>query len=202
MVAGIGTDVGKTVVSAILTLLFEGDYWKPIQCGEEEGSDTARLRQWLGPSKHHVHAPAYCFNLPLSPHHAARLNKTPIDPHAITPPETDKPLIIEGIGGVLVPITAQLLTLDLFATWNCQWIVVSRHYLGSINHTLLTIASLKQRHIPILGLIFNGHPNPDTEAAILEMSQLPLLGRLLPEPNLNQQTLQRYAAQWHPVFIS
>lgn len=200
MVAGIGTDVGKTVVSAILTTLLKGDYWKPIQCGNEETSDTAIMKQWLDEKMHTIFSPAYSFKVSLSPHHAARLEHTPIQMDSILLPQTSSPLIIEGVGGILVPLTKNRTCLDVFKSWNCQWVVVSKHYLGSINHTLLTIEILKKLSIPILGLVFNGENNPDSEEAILEISQLPVLGRLLPERNLNKHTIQRYAAQWKPLF--
>src|SRR5581483_555363 len=100
MVAGIGTDVGKTIVSAILTTLFEGDYWKPIQCGEEENSDTATVKRWLDTTIHTIHPSAYSFKAPLSPHHAARLENTSIRLNSIALPQTTRPLIIEGVGGV------------------------------------------------------------------------------------------------------
>lgn len=189
IVSGIGTDVGKTVVSGILTLLLNGVYWKPIQCGDAE-----ILSQWV----ERIHPPAYVLKAPLSPHHAARLENISIQP--MFPPKIDRPLIIEGVGGVLVPLTTQTTTLDLFKSWNCQWVVVSRHYLGSINHTLLTIEVLKMHQIPILGIIFNGEANPETESAILEITQVPLLGRLLPEPEINLTTLKRYVEQWKPAF--
>jgi dethiobiotin synthetase len=115
-------------------------------------------------------------------------------------PKTTRPLVIEGVGGILVPLTLNTLTIDLFQSWKCQWIIVSKHYLGSINHTLLTIESLKQRRIPLLGIIFNGEPNPDSEKAILTVSKLPCLGRLQPEKHLNFQTIQKYAAEWKPHF--
>ncbi len=200
MVAGIGTDVGKTVVSAILTLLFQGDYWKPIQCGNEANSDTATMKGWLEGSERVIHPPAYSFQAPVSPHAAARLEKMAISTESISLPETTRPLIIEGVGGLLVPYTVDRLTIDLFASWRCSWVVVSKHYLGSINHTLLTIEALKRRRVPLLGLIFNGAPHPDTEEAILQISELPLLGRLFPEQNLNLQTFQRYGEQWQSNF--
>jgi dethiobiotin synthetase len=103
MVAGIGTEVGKTVVSAILTILFKGDYWKPIQCGEI--SDTSTMEKWLDMTKHTIHAPAYSLSAPLSPHQAARLENISIRRDNIFIPETTRPLIIEGVGGVLVPLT-------------------------------------------------------------------------------------------------
>lgn len=200
MVAGIGTDVGKTVVSAILTMLVKGDYWKPIQCGDEESSDTATMKRWLDPTKHTIFPPAYSLKAPLSPHHAARLENTLIPLDAITLPQTTRPLIIEGVGGIFVPLTPKITSLELFKTWDCQWVIVSKHYLGSINHTLLTLETLKKHDLPILGIIFNGEPNPDSELAILEISQVPVLGRLLPEAHLNPQTIQRYVNQWRPHF--
>ena len=190
IVAGIGTDVGKTAVSSILSLLFKADYWKPIQCGDDS----------MMPQGITVHPPAYTFKAPLSPHHAARLENTTINWETIIPPQTTCPLIIESIGGIFVPLTTNLLSIDLFQSWHCQWVVVSKHYLGSINHTLLTIEVLKWHQIPLLGLIFNGMPHPDTEEAILNITQLPLLGRLLPEPFIDQQVIKRYVKQWQTHF--
>lgn len=200
MVSGIGTDAGKTIVSAILTILLDGDYWKPIQCGDGENSDTENIKKWIDTSRHSIYPPAYTLKAPLSPHHAARLENTHIKLETISPPETNRPLIIEGVGGIFVPLTTDSLSFDLFKSWNCDWIIVSRHYLGSINHTLLTIEALKQRQVSILGIIFNGEPNPDSENAILEISRVSFLGRLLPELDLTQQTLQKYVREWRPRF--
>lgn len=196
IVAGSGTDVGKTMVSAILTILMDADYWKPIQCGKEENSDTTTMQKWIDTTRHFIHPPAYSLKAPLSPHHAARLENTSIALDSITLPQTKRSLIIESVGGVFVPLTIKTLSIDLFALWGCGWIVVSKHYLGSINHTLLTIDALKQRQVPIIGIIFNGEPNLDSEAIITEHSQLPFLGRLLPEANFNVKIMQRYAKQW------
>ena len=199
IVAGSGTDVGKTIVSAILTHLFDADYWKPIQCGDEENSDSTLMKNWIDSKRHTVHPPAYSFKSPLSPHHAARLEEISIAFDTIIIPQTTRSLIIEGVGGIFVPLTTKIRSIDLFETWNCKWIIVSKHYLGSINHTLLTIEALKQHQVSIAGIIFNGESNPDTEAAILEISQLPCLGRLLPE-NFDLMTIQRYATEWKPNF--
>lgn len=201
IVAGTGPDVGKTVVSAILTTLFQGEYWKPIQCGEEESSDTAIMKRLIDSKKHRIHHPAYSLKTPVSPHHAARIENISINPYLIIPPETKRTLIIESVGGVLVPLSKAELTLDLFKLWNCRWIIVSRHYLGSINHTLLTIEVLKQRGIEVNGVIFNGEHNVDSEEAILKISHLPSLGRLLPEKQINAETIQRYAELWKPNFL-
>lgn len=200
MVAGSGTMVGKTVVSAILTTMLQGDYWKPVQCGGDPEFDSVTVKNLVDLKYSCIHAPAYTLEAPFSPHHAARLENVTINPQSVTLPETSRPLIIEGVGGVLVPLTRTVTTLDLFSSWACQWVVVSKHYLGSINHTLLTIDALKQRGIPVLGIIFNGEPNLDSEEAILTIAQLPVLGRILPEQEINRKTIERYAAQWKQHF--
>ncbi len=133
MIAGIGTNVGKTVVSAIVTTLMDGDYWKSVQSGPEDDSDVFIMRNLINTSEHKIYAPSYSLKAPLSPHHAARLENIIVDPTTIIPPSTARPLIIESVGGVLVPLTTRVLTIDLFKLWNCQWIIVSKHYLGSIN---------------------------------------------------------------------
>lgn len=198
IIAGIGTEVGKTVVSAILTTCLKGDYWKPIQCGDEEDSDTAMMKKLIDTAIYSIHEPIYSLQAPLSPHHAARLENISIRLDNIVPPQTTRPLIIESAGGIFVPLSTKTLSFDLFKSWNIPWIVVSRHYLGSINHTLLTIDALKRNNISIAGIIFNGPPNHDSEGTILEISQVPVLGRLFPESNINPQIIQRYAKLWQP----
>lgn len=183
IVAGIGTDVGKSVVAAILTTLFEGAYWKPIQCGPEP------MEPLLGSLP--IYPPAYRLKASSSPHQAAK-----IDPAAIVLPKSKRTLIVESCGGLLVPLTPHFTTLDLFSEWSLPWIVVSRHYLGSINHTLLTLEVLKQRKVKILGLIFNGEPDLEKEKAILNLSNVPLLNRLLPEAAICRNTIERYAKLW------
>lgn len=194
LVAGIGTGVGKTVSAAILTLLFEGDYWKPIECGD---SDSKTMQKWLDISR--IHPPRYLFQAPVSPHHAARLENRSIQLDFDLPP-THRTLIIESVGGIFVPLTSRFTSIDLFKRWNCHWVIVSHHYLGSINHTLLTLQALKQQQVATLGIIFNGVPDPDSETAILEISQLPCLGRLFPEAHIDINTLHRYANKWRPHF--
>lgn len=197
IIAGIGTGVGKTIVAAILTTSLQGEYWKPIQCGGEGDSDIATMTKLIDASRYPIHNPAYSLRAPVSPHHAARLENTLICLKRIIPPKTKRPLIIESVGGIFVPLTSKALSFDLFKSWNFPWIVVSNHYLGSINHTLLTIDALKRNNVSIAGLVFNGHPNHDSESAILEFSQVPVLGRLLPESNMNPKIIQRYAKRWH-----
>lgn len=200
IVAGTGTGVGKTIVSAILTTMLHADYWKPVQTGADDDLDSRVMENLIDMRNHFIHPSTYTFKAPLSPHHAARLENSSIDLKAIVPPKTSRTLVIESVGGIQVPLTTKILSIDLFKSWEAKWVIVSKHYLGSINHTLLTIEALKKYNVPILGLIFNGEPNFDTETAILQISQIPLLGRLLPETMVNQKTIQRYAKQWHPQF--
>lgn len=193
IVTGIGTEVGKTVVSAILVNLLQADYWKPVECGLD--SDSEIIKTLIDTKQHHIHPPAYSLKNPLSPHHAARLENIIIDPRKIVIPQTEKTLVIETAGGIFVPLTKDFTSLDLFASWDCKWVIVSKHYLGSINHTLLTIAALKQRQIDIMGIIFNG-VNQDSEEAILSISKLPFLGRLILEKEIDKNTIYKYAQIW------
>ena len=200
MIAGIGTDVGKTVVSAIIATAFGADYWKPIQSGQQ--TDFHQMSQWLNPQFHVVHSPSYMFQTPVSPHHAAYLEKRVIEPNQIRIPQTSRKLVIEGVGGVIVPLSTHLSTLDLFEKWPCRWIIVSKHYLGSINHTLLTVSALKSRNLHIAGIIFNGEPNQQSEEAILAQSNLPCIARLLPQQYLDSTTIQGIAASWKSQLIN
>jgi dethiobiotin synthetase len=200
LVAGTGPDVGKTVVSAILTTLLQADYWKPVQCGTESDSDSNTVKKLIDASTSTVHPPVYSFKAPVSPHQAAQQEGRSIEMDHFQLPNSQRSLVIESVGGIYVPLTPNKLSIELFKRWECRWIVVSRHYIGSINHTLLTLEALKRHGIPILGLIFNGVENPPTEQAILEMSGVPFISRLQPEKTINSITIQRYANQWKQYF--
>jgi dethiobiotin synthetase len=190
VVAGTGTGVGKTVVSAILATALKADYWKPIECGK---SDTRKVQKWI---ETHTHRPAYRFKAALSPHAAAELEHVTIVPESIKIPYSDRSLIIETVGGVFTPITQSLVSLDLFKQWDAEWVIVSRHYLGSINHTLLTIEALKRERVSILGIVFNGKPNLASESAILKISGVRFFARVLPEFFIRKKTIQKYAEQF------
>jgi dethiobiotin synthetase len=192
-VAGIGTDVGKTIVSAILAYALNADYWKPIQCGLSRDRETVDN---LLKGCRKIHDEGLFLKAPVSPHHAAKLEGFDINPEQIDLPNTSRPLIIEGCGGVFVPLNSETLMIDLCAKWGCEWVVVSRHYLGSINHTLLTLDAMKKRSLCIRGIIFNGERCIDTEAAILKFSNLPCIGRLNLEPQWNLEKVQFYAKTW------
>ncbi|MDX2001660.1 MAG: dethiobiotin synthase [Chitinophagales bacterium] len=192
-ITGIGTDVGKTVVSAIVCEALKADYWKPIQSGNIEGTDRATVKSLVSNDTSTFHPEVYNLKEPVSPHYAAQLEGVEIDMDKIVLPETKRPLVIEGAGGLLVPLNRQHLVADLIVHLEAPTIIVSRNYLGSINHTLLTIEFMRYRNIAIAGIIFNGQPNPSTEEAILHFGNIPLLGRIGQEPNLSPQVISRYA---------
>jgi dethiobiotin synthetase len=193
VVAGIGTDVGKTLASAILAHALNADYWKPIQCGPCKDRDTFET---LLQGTRTAHPEALLLNAPLSPHHAAYLEGFEIAVENIQLPQTKRPLIIEGCGGILVPLNLHALTADLFKKWKCAWVLVSRHYIGSINHTLLTLEAMKRRGLALQGIIFNGDPCPQTEEAILAFSHCPCIGRIRQEKEWTPKRICDYATQW------
>lgn len=194
IITGCGTDVGKTIVSAIFTDVLQADYWKPIECGPESDSNT--IKTLIELKENRMHPSVYSLKAPLSPHHAARLENIDIDVNKIRFPTTRNRLVIETAGGILVPLTMEKLTEDIFQTWDAVWVVVSRHYLGSINHTLLTCEVLKNRGVSLGGIVFNGEANPDTENAILTHTLLPCLGHLYPEKILDKQVIKKYGSLW------
>jgi dethiobiotin synthetase len=196
VVAGIGTGVGKTVASAILVHLLSGDYWKPVHCGAAAESDRACVQRWVGGDRARYHAEAYPLAAPASPHHAARLEGVKLDFDRLVLPRTRAPLVIEMTGGILVPFDDRSLLLDFFLTFEADWVLVSRNYLGSINHTLLSAEILASRGIRPIGLIFNGEPNRDSETFIEAYTGLPVLGRIACEPRIDSTTIKSYSARW------
>jgi len=173
-VTGIGTDVGKTVTSAILCKALHADYWKPVQAGGLDKTDSDFVKSFGV----QVHTETYKLNTPASPHHAAALEGKTIDTEKIILPETNNRLLIEGAGGVMVPLNEQELILDLIVQLNVPVIVVSQNYLGSINHTLLTCEMLNAAGVEILGIVFNGASTPSSEDWILNFTDLNLLGSI------------------------
>ncbi len=191
-ITGIGTEVGKTIASAIVTEALQADYWKPIQAGDLENSDTHKVKNLVSNEKTAFHENAYALRTPMSPHAAAKIDGVEIDIKKIKRPVTKNNLVVEGAGGVLVPINERETILDLIAP-NDKVIVVSRHYLGSINHTLLTLEALKTRNLNCFGIIFNGEENPSSEEVILKMSGARFLGRIEPEPYFDKNIIKEYA---------
>ena len=194
-VTGIGTDVGKTIASAILTEALQADYWKPIQAGDLEHSDSIKIKSQISNSKSHIFENSYKLNTPASPHYAAQLDGIAIDINQIKEPKTSNHLVIEGAGGLLVPLNDTDCIIDLIQN-DYEVILVSRHYLGSINHTLLSLEALKNRNIPCAGIIFSGDENPATESIILAKSGVKFLGRIENEPYFDANVIAYYADQF------
>lgn len=191
-ITGIGTDVGKTIASAIITEALEADYWKPVQAGDLDTSDSHKIKAYLSNDKTVIHPNSYALNTPASPHLAAELDNVVIDLKKITEPVTDNHLVVEGAGGVFVPLNDTDCVIDLIQP-DYKVIVVSRHYLGSINHTLLTIEALQNRKIAIAGILFNGKENQATESIILKKTGINCIGRIEEEPYFDQNVIWEYA---------
>lgn len=177
-ITGIGTGIGKTITSAVLTEKLNADYWKPIQSGDLAQSDSLAIENLISNPKTKIHPETYRLNHPLSPHLSARMDGVAIKLDQFHLPETENSLIVEGAGGLMVPLNDQELILDLIKQLQIPVIVVSQNYLGSINHTLLTINTLKQHNIAIKGIIFNGETNMESETYILKYTQVPSLGNV------------------------
>ncbi|WP_264565888.1 dethiobiotin synthase [Flavobacterium sp. N3904] len=191
-VTGISTDVGKTIASAIIVEALEADYWKPIQAGDVDNSDSHKIKLLVSNDKTVIHPNSYLLNTPASPHLAAEIDGVIIDLEKIIAPETNNHLVIEGAGGVFVPVNDSDCVIDLIQP-DYKVIVVSRHYLGSINHTLLTIESLLNRKITIGGIIFSGEENKSTESIILKKTGVKCIGRIEQEPYFDQNVIKEYA---------
>ena len=166
-VTGIGTGVGKTVVAAVLTEQLEADYWKPVQAGDLEQSDSISVAGLISNSKTVIYPECHCFDLAASPHKAAAFEGVSISRRDFVLPETDNLLVIEGAGGLMVPLSDSLLMIDLITQFEAEAVLVVRNYLGCINHTLLSMHLLWSRNIPIHAVVFNGDMDPDTESILL-----------------------------------
>ncbi len=194
-ITGISTDVGKTVISAMLVEALEADYWKPIQAGELEYSDTHKVQSLVSNTKSKFHKSAFDLVTPMSPHAAAEIDGVKISSEKIKRPNTKNTLIIEGAGGLLVPLNDSETIIDLIQPKD-KVIVVSRHYLGSINHTLMTIELLKQRKLNVFGIVFSGDKHESTETIIEQMSGVSILGRIEEEPYFDTNVIKEYAEQF------
>jgi dethiobiotin synthetase len=190
-VTAIDTDSGKTLVSAILCETLQADYWKPVQAGLPRDAET--VRALISNTITKIHNETFLLNTPASPHAAAKKDGITIDLNAFKSPVTENPLIIEGAGGCLVPLNDHDLVIDLIQKLDVEVILVSDLYLGSINHSLLTLEALQGRRIKIKGIIFNGEPNPESERIILLRSQLQCLLRINRELTINREAVTKYA---------
>ncbi|MHA8086982.1 dethiobiotin synthase [Aquirufa sp. Wall-65K1] len=195
IVAGIGTEIGKTVISAILTKALKADYWKPIQSGDLDQGDAYWIQQWVKHLELTIWPSTFRLTQPLSPHTAAEIDGVSISLHQFQKPASSKNLVIELAGGLMVPINDHETNLDLIKQLDAPVILVSKNYLGSINHTLLSFEILQKRGIPVLGIIFNGPENPSGEKFILNYTQLPLLLRVHEEQKIDENVINHYAEQ-------
>ncbi|MEO9872241.1 dethiobiotin synthase [Ekhidna sp.] len=193
IVAGIGTDTGKTVVSAILCEALKADYWKPVQAGDLENTDSHKVQRWSPNTT--VHSEAYRLTQPMSPHAAASIDNVHVDEAELSIPETKNRLIIELAGGLMVPMREDYLNIDWVAKTGLPVVLVSNYYLGSINHTLLSLNLLKQQNIPLLGIIFNGQKNPSTFDVIMKRTGAKCLLEIEKEESIMPEIIRKYAAR-------
>ena len=191
-ITGIDTEVGKTIISAIITEVLEADYWKPIQAGDLDHSDSHKVEKLVSNKKTRFHQNSYALHTPMSPHAAAEIDEIQIDLEQIKRPKTDNDLVIEGAGGLLVPLNGKDTIADLIVP-NDMVILVSKNYLGSINHTLLSINELKRRGIGNIFVVFNGEENRTTQEIIEKIGKVNILGRIDQEPYFDENVVLEYA---------
>ena len=198
-VTGISTEVGKTIASAIIAEAMEADYWKPIQAGDLENSDSHKVRTLISNEKSIIHKSSYELSTPMSPHAAAEIDGITLELDRLKEPQTSNHLVIEGAGGLLVPLNDHDTIIDIIMP-NYMVIIVSRHYLGSINHTLLTIEALVQRGYEV-ALLFGGHEHPTTEDIIVKKTDIPVIGRISEEAHFDRSVVKKYADAFRPKLL-
>lgn len=197
-VTGISTDVGKTIASAIIAEALEADYWKPVQAGELDNSDSHKIVELISNSKTVIHKNCYTLKTAMSPHAAAEIDGVEIDLKKIIEPKTNNHLIIEGAGGLLVPLNNDDTVLDIIKP-NYKVVVVSRHYLGSINHSLLTIEWLKNMGYNV-SILFSGDEHSSTESIIAQKTKVPVIGRVNEEKIFDKTVIKKYADMFKNVL--
>jgi len=195
-VTGIGTDVGKTVVSAVLAEALKADYWKPVQTGSFFSTDTAQIQKFITNTESKFHPESYLLKQYMSPHAAAELEGIEIDLEQIKLPDTKNTLIVEGAGGLLVPLNKKDFVIDIAKKFDMEVVLVIQNYLGSINHSLLSIDWLKSKGYNILGIVINGPAHKLSEDIILNYTNLKSLGRINKEGEINQEVIARYATEF------
>ena len=193
IIAGIGTEIGKTFISSILTENLQADYWKPIQSGALDFTDTDTVKSLISNNKTVFHPETYRLNQPMSPHAAAAIDGVEIELSKFQLPQTENHLIVELAGGIMVPLNDRETNLDLIKKLNIPVILISKNYLGSINHTLLSVEVLKINDIEVKGLIFNGQQNKSSEDFILNYTKLECLGRVGFEENIDKNVVMKWA---------
>ena len=193
VICGTDTDVGKTVVSALVVDGLGAHYWKPVQSGLEDGGDSSRVQQLIDLPAERLLPEAYRLQAPVSPHWAAEREGLSIEDAALELPRGDGALVVETAGGLLVPLRRDRLQIDQMVAWNLPVLLVARSGLGTLNHTLLSLEALARRGLPVLGLVLNGPLHPDNPITLEQLGRLPVLAELPPLDPLNREALRR---QW------
>lgn len=196
IVAGIGTEVGKTVISAILCEVMGARYWKPIASGADDGpAESVAVSRLIKNGAQRIFSERYFLRKSLSPHIAAALDGIEVSLDEFNLPVCDAPIVVELAGGVMVPLNDRVTNVDLIKRLNLPVVVVSRHYLGSINHTLLTLFALRAQDIPVKGVVFNGDELPDTERIITKMGDVAVIGRVPALCEVSQNSISEFASR-------
>ena len=199
VVCGTDTDVGKTVVSAWLVQGLNATYWKPVQSGLDEGGDRDRICELLNLPPERWLREAYAFRRPVSPHWAAECDGMELDPANLGLPPCNGPLVVETAGGLMVPLNRSWLQIDQLQRWQLPVVLVARSGLGTLNHTLLSLEALRQRSIPVLGLILNGPPHADNPGTLEQFGGIPVLAQLPPLATLDASSLEQ---EWRHQGLS
>ena len=192
-ISGIGTGIGKTLIAALLTEKLKADYWKPVQAGNLDDTDTDFVKRLISNTQSVFHPEAFKLTAPMSPHAAAEIDGVEIKLSDFKIPETNNNLVIEGAGGLLVPLSNELLIIDLIKHINAEVVLVSQNYLGSINHTLLSAEALKSRNINVTGIVFNGETYPQGEQIILQRTGLRCLARVPQMNDISRESIKLLA---------
>jgi dethiobiotin synthetase len=199
-VSGIGTDVGKTVVAAMLVEALKADYFKPVQTGAFFTSDGQKISKYISNTISKIHPETYSLGQYMSPHAAAEQEGVRLELNKINLPETTNAnLIVEGAGGIMVPLNDTEYMIDLVSKFNAEVVMVVQNYLGSINHSLLSLDALRFRKLNLLGIVFNGPPHKMSEDIILKYSGARLLGRVAKETEINKEIISKYAPQFENI---
>ena len=199
-VTGTDTDVGKTVVCSWLMLALDGEYWKPVQAGLDGETDEAMVRRLTGLPNERFHDSVYRLKAALSPHEAARREGIAIDINRMTLPRHRRPLIVEGAGGLLVPLNGESFVADLIVKLGLPVILVARSQIGTINHTLLCLEALRARQIEIAGVVINGPANPANRDALANFGRVPIVAELPVFEPLDRASVAQAARRIKPAL--
>lgn len=200
VISGTDTGVGKTVCAALMTAVLNARYWKPVQAGIEEETDSEGVMRMAEIGEEEIIAEGYRLAAPMSPDQAAAREGVLIEVDRLSPPPSDRALVIEGAGGLLVPLNRRSAMIDLFAAWRIPLLLVARSGLGTLNHTLLSIEALQRRDLPTVGIVLSGERHPENERTLAEWSPVPVVGRIPRLERIDRRTLlQVYEREWRPV---